>query len=304
MRIAPLSLRLLPGLVALALLVSSCDFLEQGPGLRIAAWNLEHLDDTGSDGCVPREPADYDDIAAMVAEFGADIVAFQEVENAAAARRVFPHSDWHVEVSGRPVTNTGLECRGRPGQRLGHLATGFAIRRDVAYQRNADLDVLGEATRFQRWGTDVTVTENGRDLRLLSVHLVTGCWGEENDEAPRDERACDILDDQIHHLEAWADARRAEGTAFVILGDFNRRLAVPGDWAWERLSPPSAPLHLPTAELTTRCDPRYTELIDHLVVDDEAAAWLVPGSVQEWPRLGEHPDHCAVSGDFLLPDGT
>ena len=27
----------------------------------------------------------------------ADIVAFQEVENAAAARRVFPASDWHVE---------------------------------------------------------------------------------------------------------------------------------------------------------------------------------------------------------------
>ena len=79
-RIVPLPLRLLLGFVALALLVSSCDNGEEGPGLRIGAWNLEHLDDTGADGCVPRDQADYDDIAAQVEEFGLDVVAFQEVE--------------------------------------------------------------------------------------------------------------------------------------------------------------------------------------------------------------------------------
>ena len=303
-RIVPLPLRLLLGFVALALLVSSCDNGEEGPGLRIGAWNLEHLDDTGADGCVPRDQADYDDIAAQVEEFGLDVVAFQEVENEDAAHRVFPGSDWMVEVSRRSVRNTGLQCRGRPGQRLGHLATGFAIRREVAYRRNADLEVLGEATAFQRWGTDITVTDNGQDLRLLSVHLASGCWGEENDTDPRDERICDILHGQINHLRTWADDRRAEGSAFVILGDFNRRLAVPGDWAWDILSPPSAPLHLPTSDLVTRCDPRYTELIDHLVLGGGAGDLLVPGSTHEWPRQGEHPDHCAVSGDFLLHDGT
>ena len=99
---------------------------------------------------------------------------------------------------------------------------------------------------------------------------------------------------------AWADARRAEGSAFVILGDFNRRLAVRDDWAWRILSPPSAPLVLPTSELTTQCNPRYTELIDHLVLGGGAEALLVPGSVHESPRQGEHPDHCAVSADFRL----
>jgi hypothetical protein len=29
-------------------------------------------------------------------------------------------------------------------------------------------------------------------------------------------------------------------------------------------------------------------------------ALLVPGSVYECPRPGEHLDHCAVSADFLL----
>ena len=32
-------------------------------------------------------------------------------------------------------------------------------------------------------------------------------------------------------LKAWIDARRREGAPFAILGDFNRRLALPGDWA-------------------------------------------------------------------------
>ena len=88
--------------------------------------------------------------------------------------------------------------------------------------------------------------------------------------------------------------------AFIILGDFNRRLAVPDDRVWQLLSPPSAPLVLSTSELTTRCDPRFTEFIDHLVLGGGAEALLLPGSVHEWPRQGEHPDHCTVSGDFQL----
>ena len=88
----------------------------------------------------------------------------------------------------------------------------------------------------------------------------------ENDEDPGDKRICTVLRDQINKLKAWANARRAEGEAFVIPGDFNRRLAVPGDWAWKLLSPSSAPLHLPTDVLTTQCDTRFTEMIDHLVL--------------------------------------
>ena len=85
---------------------------------------------------------------------------------------------------------------------------------------------------------------------------------------------------------------------FVILGDFNRRLAVRGDWAWALLSPSSAPLRLATAGLATGCDPRFTEFIDHLVLGGGAEAMLVQGSVRELPRHGPHPDHCAISALF------
>ena len=233
--------------------------------LRIAAWNLEHLDDTEGHGCVGRDRGDYDGLARQIVELDADIVAFQEVENAAAARRVFPAPDWNVEMSTRPSSGPGRSCWDRPNAALGHLGTGFAIRRGIAYRRNGDLKALGMAGPFQRWGTDITVTEGGGELRLLSVHLKTGCWGARQDRVGRREHTCRTLRDQVKHLKAWADARRKENVPFVILGDFNRRLALPGDWAWGVLSPPASPLRLLTEGIGFRCDPRYPAFIDHLV---------------------------------------
>ena len=281
--------------------------------LHIAAWNLEHLDDDDGEGCVGRSGADYDAIAGRIEELDLDIVAFQEVENEAAARRVFPASNWNIEMSRRPPMARSRACWGKPEARLGHLATGFAIRRGIAYRRNGDLKALGGANAFQRWGADITVeavpgspagprgqtgSGAGSALRLLSVHLKTGCWGEEQDRDDRRRKACETLRGQMERLRAWADARRTEGSAFVILGDFNRRLALPGDWAWRLLSPPSAPLLLLTEDVPFRCDPRFPAFIDHIVAGGGAEEMAATGSFREWPRQGPHPDHCAVSAVF------
>ena len=268
--------------------------------LHIAAWNLEHLDDSDGEGCVGRNGADYAALMRRIGELDADIVAFQEVENETAAHRVFPASDWHVEMSRRPPMEQGPACWDRPEARLGHLATGFAVRRGVAYRRNGDLEVPGEADAFQRWGTDITILEGNSELRLLSVHLKTGCWGRKQDRDKGRRETCATLRDQIGRLKAWADARRAEGMPFVILGDFNRRLAQPEDWAWSILSPPPAPLFLLTAGVRFRCDPRYPAFIDHVVAGGGAESMLADGSFQEWPRRGPHPDHCAISAVFRM----
>ena len=302
MRIVPLPPGLLMLWLALALLVVTCSRGEAGPALRIATWNLEHLDDSGKEGCLPRDEADYDALAARVNELRLDIVAFQEVENDDAARRVFREPDWQVEVSSRPETSEGRECRRRRGRRLGHLATGFAVRRGVHYQRNGDFRALGEGRSGNRWGTDITVVKGERRLRLLSVHLATGCWGEEHDRNPQKADSCGVLGDQMRLLKKWAGARNSEGTAFVILGDFNRRLGLAGDWAWKTLvsaAGPGRPV-LATAGHSSHCSRRFPALIDHLVVGGGAQTFLVPGSLREWPRRGRHPDHCAVSADFRL----
>lgn len=289
------------GYAVLALLVlSAASPMAFADDLRIAAWNLEHLDDTDGDGCVGRKPDDYAALARRIGELGADIVAFQEVENAAAARRVFPASEWRIEMSRRPPRGPGRTCWHKPDARLGHLATGFAVRHGIAYRRNPDLQALGSRDAFQRWATDITVTAGERDLRLLSVHLRTGCWGAGQDDDGRAREACATLRGQIEHLRDWADARRTRGTAFVILGDFNRRMTLAGDWAWRRLSSPAAPLGLLTRGVPFRCDPRYPEFIDHMVIGGGAEAMSVTGSFREVPLQGPHPDHCAITAEFRI----
>ena len=165
--------------------------------LRVVAWNLEHLNDTKGRGCLPRRQRDYDAIARQVERLDADIVAFQEVENEAAARRVFPRLRWRIEVSSRPSTDSGRPCWARPQQRLGHLATGIALRRGIAYRRHRDVSELGGGDPYGRWGTDITVTRRGRELRLLSVHLKSGCWGARQDEDEERKAICDLLRGQV-----------------------------------------------------------------------------------------------------------
>ena len=111
--------------------------------LRIAAWNLEHLDDSDGEGCVGRKSAGYAALARRIADLGAVVVAFQEVENAAAAHRVFPASDCHVEMSGRPPKVRSRACWDKREARLGHLATGFAIRRGLEYRHTSPLTKSG-----------------------------------------------------------------------------------------------------------------------------------------------------------------
>ena len=294
-------------LFGVPLLLAGC----RGPGmvpgsldplhLRIATWNLEHLNDTDDAGCVPREQADYDAIADRIREIAPDLVAFQEVENMDAALRVFPATHWRVEVSMRPVPEAApRECWGLPGKYLHQLATGFAIRKEIVYQRNEDLKVLGDPAPFNRWGTDITVTFGDRQLRLLSVHLKSGCWSAEQDSNESRAETCATLRDQVLELRSWADRRVHEQIAFGIMGDLNRRLAVSDDWAWSVLSPETPPLDLLTADIETQCDPRFDEFIDHIVFDPAAAALLVPESTREWPRYGDHPDHCAISTDLQV----
>ena len=132
------------------------------------------------------------------------------------------------------------------------------------------------------------------------MHLKSGCWSADQDSDATRTRTCATLRNQILEFRAWADRRENEGTAFGILGDFNRRLAISDDWAWRELSPESSPLRLLTADLEYRCDPDYEEFIYHIVLAADAAASLVPESTREWLRHDDHPDHCAVSTDLQV----
>lgn len=265
-----------------------------GP-MKLMAWNVEHLNEANDTGCVPREDSDYETITEHLNRINPDVVAFQEVESEVAASRIFDPKQWNIVFSKRPNTGPIRECWQEEGKYLRHLGTGFALRKGIEYERNPDFEVLGLEDNFQRWGTDITLTSNTKEaLRLLSIHLRSGCWGPPQDEQQAD--ACPQLHQQSNLLADWVRARSEEDIPYAILGDFNRRLALKDDWMWTDLNAGrKTTLLLLDQDTKAKCDPRYKDFIDHIVLDHRAYALYVPDTFTEVPRFGEHPDHCAIT---------
>ena len=268
-----------------------------GGTLKITSWNLEHLAERDGLGCRPRTAVDYVELKRHVEALDADVIAFQEVENAEAARRVFDPQHYEVVMSTRPESGRGGACYGATGQSIRQQAVGFAIRKGVPWSRSPDLADLALGNPDLRWGVDITI--GGRaPVRLLAVHLKSGC---NSGRSPSD-RDCPVLFDQLPVLETWIDARAAAGETFAVLGDWNRRLAARGDAFYAEIddgNPAGAGLTLASGDRRATCKARYSEFIDHIVLGAKATGRVKPGSFEEY-RYGlpedRHPsDHCPVS---------
>ncbi|WP_374471704.1 endonuclease/exonuclease/phosphatase family protein [Phenylobacterium sp.] len=279
--------------LVLALALGGCatETARGAPPLRVASWNLEHLSEDGARGCRPRTDADYARLRDVANRLDADVVAFQEAESARAAARVFDPRVYDIVIEARPAGDR-FPCRGLEGRTLTRQAVGFAIRKGIAFQRAPDLTDLQLGDPNLRSAVDVTLRPKGRPpLRLLAVHLKSGCASGDRGEA------CETLRRQVPVLERWIDARAREPIRFAVLGDFNRRLAGPADPVWAELDdadPPNADLALAAGDRAPACDPRYRAFIDHLVLDRRAARDLAGFDELTYPA-GERPsDHCPV----------
>ncbi|NGM48450.1 endonuclease/exonuclease/phosphatase family protein [Caulobacter sp. 602-2] len=260
--------------------------------LRIATWNMEHLSEDGAKGCRPRTDADYVLMRAYAERLDADVVAFQEVESVKAAKRVFDPAKYDVIVEARPA-GASFDCRGMEGRTSTRQAVGFAIRKGVDYDRAVDLTELQLGDPNLRSGVDITVRARGHaPLRLLAVHLKSGCASGQSGQA------CQTLSRQVPVLEAWIDQAAREGVRFAVLGDFNRRLARAGDTIWADLDdgdPANADLSLAEGQTTPKCDPRYGEFIDHVVLDARSARDLVGFEELTYGGGETRPsDHCPI----------
>ncbi len=263
----------------------------QAEPLKVSTWNLDWLTTrTRAEAHLPsdvhpRRPEDFTRLSAYAAKLGADIVAFQEVDGPQAAAMVFDPARYTILTTDQPVT-----------QRV-----GIAVRRAIPVTRNPDvtaLDVEPTARFPLRDGLDVTLTLPGNHpLRVLVVHLKTGC--QTDDLATSTRPQCGLLAQQIPPLAAWAAARRQEGIAFLLMGDFNRVLDDP-----ETLGAALDAAAAPTRATQGRANPCWDgePFIDHIFAGGAARAWLVPGSLrvqvfQETdPALKSHlSDHCPVS---------
>lgn len=287
------------GVLGVCLTLSACSISwpsapsdAPGASLKIASWNVEHLAERNGSGCRPRQDEDYAALQAYVAALDADVIAFQEVESAAAAERIFDPAVYVVLIEDREGAGREGACRGNPGQTINAQRTGFAIRRGVPFERLADFTALQVSDPELRSGVDVIIRPlGGEPIRLLSVHLKSGCSSGDGSDA------CPVLFQQVPVLESWIDDRASEQVRFAVMGDFNRRLAMSGDavWSdWDDGVPANADLSLASGSRSATCNPRYRDFIDFIVLDRRASADL--RQFEERTFQGEPlSDHCAVA---------
>jgi endonuclease/exonuclease/phosphatase family metal-dependent hydrolase len=275
-----------------------------GFAITIATWNMEWLVSSptahsarlacrkGHRAALPcnvafdhsRDSADLDRIAWYARRLDADVIAFQEVEDAAIAARIF--KGYLICIAG--------------GRGLQHV--GFAVRAGIAHRCGQPLDEisLGGA---QRAGMRLLLfPDSPRAVELLAVHLKSGCADAALDSGSA---ACTLIGAQVRQLSAWVGAHAR--ARFILLGDFNRGDAdVDADEFWRVLSggdPANAPFVFAGAGVPFRnchIGAGFTRAIDHILVSRALSSGVVQASFRK-VGYGESdalryrlPDHCPV----------
>ena len=216
---------------------------------------------------------------------------------------MFPPDQYDILMSARPLSERHGYCdrERNEGPTIRSQDVGFAVRKGIAFARNPDLSDLGLGNPDLRWGVDITL-KGPQPLRLLAVHLKSGC------STGADNPSCEVLFDQVPVLQEWSAARREEGVAFLILGDWNRRLSLPKDPVWKQLNeqlPVDAQLVDAAGGRGATCIERYPDYIDHIILDPRAATRLVKDSFEEFSYGVDEDaypsDHCPISVKLAIP---
>lgn len=263
-------------------------------GFKVVTWNTEHFAYPSNAGCKPRTSEDIAAIKAYIAGLDASVIALQEVASREALRLVFPERDWALVLSAR-ADSPAYECR-ESGFTSTQQKVAFAIKKGISIlqvQQNAQLGLQKTGLRF---GLAVTVDTPLGPTDILNVHLKSGCFVD--DYATSDKAACQTLAQQVPLLEEWLAAHQTLGGLYMVLGDFNHRLASENNYLASRLTSDEYGIDIATQTLRG-CHPRYPEPIDHILLGGMQSTLIAASAhVHRYKNMDEEAmlsDHCAVS---------
>lgn len=276
--------------------------------LKIASWNIAWL---GSHEYNQRTDVDYKELARYATQLDADVIALQEVESIEYAQKVFGDSYDYYFSTKDWVQRVGVAVRKSAG----------SFVKAVEYKA---LDV-GRV----RYGMDITLSKDNKDIRLLAVHLKSGCFDksiaskdlaempETKESEKKTKNDCITLAKQVEPLELWVDERAKEETPFIILGDFNRRFSQDialnqseSSGLWQAIDDDGKEdLFTPTLTQNSACwGGYYKDYIDHIVLDVNAKSKYVDGSFEQLVFDQKYTkalskslsDHCPISVKIKL----
>lgn len=265
-----------------------------GMMIKVATWNIEHLRAAQGQGKNPRYAEDYLRLKQYATLLNADIFALQEIENEQALAKIFDPKLYQFFVS----------------ERKGKQRTAFVVRRTLLVQRYPDLDGLN-TTGALRHGVDIEIETNQHRIRLLAVHLKSGCFEDSLPDPSTKGNHCEKLATQIPVLEGWIDARATDHTPLIVMGDFNRRFDAPGDEFWPKIDdgdPVELDLFRATEGKYSECwYGEYPRYIDHIIYGRRVSEWVVSGSFEQLVYAESKSmakllsDHCPIAVTLDVP---
>ncbi|MEZ4461959.1 MAG: hypothetical protein R3E66_20010 [bacterium] len=238
-----------------------------------------------------RSPEQVDALRDHALAIGTDLLFLEEVENLAAVQNLLP--GWQVFEVGRSGQKIALAVP--PGS--------SAVVREVSALEGLD---LGSSTL--RPGLDAQVDHGGIFVRVLAVHLKSGCQVGPLSAASPD---CAALRDQLEVLGSWIQAREAANEPYMLVGDFNRTLENFDPFMLALEEAAGKPLFRTTAGQRPSCwdhlpaAPSYPSFIDHhIIAPTVVQAWGEP-SLDIYNYTETYPnawlyvsDHCAITASF------
>jgi len=277
-------------------------YSQESEELRLVSWNIEHLAEKNDQGCVPRTDKDYEKLRDFAETLDADIVALQEVESKKAVARVFPEDAWNIIISDRPASSS-YTCRGN-GHESTQQKVAIAIRKGIAFEELESFKALALGRSGLRYGVVIRLTGTPEPIEVMAVHLKSGCFVE--DYSTSDRSACETFERQAPILDTWMESKIEQKQGFIVLGDFNHRIANPDNRFWKELiEMDDQPVSIKNSmENLEGCHPRYPEPIDHILIDPAISKYYKEGSeavhyfgmtVETIREENMLSDHCPIS---------